>query len=444
MLRYFQVFILCFFSVWCLEPYVCAIDQNLDQEGNFSWELVFSFDEISWSIIQNWNSFDEWLNLSWKIYEESTFEIIWNRKIFTSELVNGVVVKVETTDDVFNKDTFLSVKPMNLLASEILWIDDSTTVLTFDITLFNKGSNWEYFAVEPSSPVKITFNYSDNIQILEALENHESVILYHSNDLESMAERISTVSEKNQMTIETTHFSPYYFVIWSNETVQEPLVDVAFHYGETLQKDLAIATLAWELLEQPEFPVAHAVVKWKKEDKTDWNFMSDRVSESMILNASWNCEPWYVQISNACVLNENFSFSVPSSLTFLKNSDDQVLHVSADNQRTETKYGTLALIDKRWVKKWWYMTVMATDLVGKQYHHSIDGHNVYLQSSWNVMINMNEDFFLFKSLDSEISFISQWTSSESSSISIALKLLIPSYQIADQYHGTLVFTLYED
>jgi hypothetical protein len=196
------------------------------------WEMV---DEVTWGVVSEWSLGD--LEMTWKIAEIITWiaqeqwlwfseEITWwvvvhetwtweNEKIeYNKESIiwektyNDVTVKVEALSWIFPEWTELIIKPIkwwNLynLKDQLVErkdeIKEDTTVVAFDITFIY---SWEEVQPKNWEKVKVTFDYSNNDDLIEAdKDDTQAIKVYHIEDID---EEWNELKKEEQKIVDVT------------------------------------------------------------------------------------------------------------------------------------------------------------------------------------------------------------------------------------------------
>ncbi len=300
----------------------------------------------TWTIAVEWTWYAEGTTwdteeLTWWVVEDeigtwAIEEIVYNKEsIIWERTYNDVTVKVEALSWIFPEWTELKIEPIkwwnlsNLkdkLVEEQAEVNEDTTVVAFDITFIY---SWEEVQPKEWEKVKVTFDYSNNEDLVEAdkTENQE-VKVYHIedkdeewNELEKEEQKITDVTNKEESEEEwiavadAESFSIYVLALSSNSVfltlnpnwgtfIEDSNITITCDQENETQ---CIGTIIANngVVSRPIDPVSDkwTMEWWYTDEELTQIFNFDNpITENITLYAKWICNEWYIEKEARCVL----------------------------------------------------------------------------------------------------------------------------------------------
>ena len=130
---------------------------------------------------------------------------------YKSKSIKGIIVEVITDKDAFDEEVRLVVNPLNTTAEEIEGINKSAEIIALDISFQNEEGEEK----EPTHTVEVSFNYTQNETLSNAIaDTKKEVTLLHDDEKEGLKTLLNlNETNLNNARVQTESFSPYYFVI---------------------------------------------------------------------------------------------------------------------------------------------------------------------------------------------------------------------------------------
>ena len=295
-----------------------------------TWTLIeegtWTEEELTWSTLGGWTG----------TWEESVENIKYNEEpIIWEKTYDNVTVKVEALSWTFPEWTEVTIEPIkwwslrslkNQLVEEEEEIKKDTTVVAFDITFIY---SWEEVQPKEWEKVKVTFDYSNNEDLVEAEEQEDKEVkVYHIEDKDEEWNKVEKGEEKiekivineekseevdNWVVVEAEKFSTYVLVVAEST----PTITIygswwVISESSTISFECEDSICTWTITPEADVITLPTMTKenavflwWVWTDLTTMtksvSFNSSDVTSDRWYKAKWTCDYGYIDNWDECV-----------------------------------------------------------------------------------------------------------------------------------------------